>query len=106
MSNKDKEPWYIRWFSILQLETTTPHGRINLAGVVIIAAFCLLYTASDWLSHLISATEGVIKTIALKEEIHYEYESVGLVQAVAPIVIVFVLCLVFIAWHEKKKKND
>ena len=34
---KDKERWFFKIFKLLELEKTTPHGRTNLGGVLIIA---------------------------------------------------------------------
>lgn len=99
----NKNPWYSKWLSLLKLETTTKHGRVNLGGVIIVTVFCLAYSASDTLRHFISALEGVFQTLILKEVIHYEYESVGLEEIVLPIIFVFVFCLLFLAWHEKRK---
>lgn len=102
---KNDNRWYIKLLSLLKLETTTKHGRVNLAGVVIIAMFCLLYAASDVVRHLISATEDTVKSIALKQDIYHKYESASVIGAVMPIVIVFVLCLIFLLWHEHMKKD-
>lgn len=97
--------WYIKLFSLLKLETVTRHGRINLAGVIVVTIFCLLYSASDLLRHLISSTEDVVKSIALHKDIYHEYESASVVEAVIPILLAFVLCLIFLGWHEYKKKK-
>lgn len=97
--------WYIKLFSLLKLETVTKHGRVNLIGVIVVAMFCLLYSASDVLRHLISSTEDVIKTIALNKEVYHEYHSASVVEAVIPIVIVFALCLFFWGWHEHRKNK-
>lgn len=104
MENK-RDSWYEKLFSLLKLEGTSTHGRVNLAGVFIVTVFCLLYSASDALRHAISSTENVIKTIVLKEEIYHKYESTGVVEVVIPIIIVFVLCLLFLMWHEHKKRK-
>lgn len=96
--------WYTKVLNILKLETTTKAGRINLAGVFMIAVFCLAYTASDTVNLLISSVSDVVKTITLKEDIHHTYESVGVVKAAMPTVIAFVVCVIYLAWHEKKKK--
>ncbi len=102
--NNDKNSWYIKLLSLFKLETTTMHGRINLAGVVVLAMFCLLYAASDVIRHVISAAEDVAKSYALQQDIYHEYESASVVQAAIPIVIAFALCLLFLAWHEHRKK--
>ena len=103
MKNNNKNNWYIKLFSLLKLETATRHGRVNLAGVIVVAGFCLLYSASDMLRHLISSTEDVIKTIALRKDIYHESASVS--EAVIPIVVVFVFCLIFLGWHEHRKNK-
>ena len=105
MKNNKKNNWYIKLFSLLKLETATRHGRVNLAGVIVVAGFCLLYSATDMLRHLISSTEDVIKTIALRKDIYHEYESASVSEAVIPIVVVFVFCLIFLGWHEHRKNK-
>lgn len=100
MENK----WYYKILALFKLETTTVHGRINLAGVCIIAMFCLIYAASDVFRHAISAVENIAKTVVLNKDVYHEYESLSVLQAVVPILIGFVLCLLFLAWHEKRKK--
>ena len=105
MKNNNKNNWYIKLFSLLKLETATRHGRVNLAGVIVVAGFCLLYSASDMLRHLISSTEDVIKTIALRKDIYHEYESASVSEVVIPIVVVFVFCLIFLGWHEHRKNK-
>lgn len=97
--------WYERLLALLKLETTSSHGRINLGGVLIITMFCLVYSASDVVRHIISATEDVIKSIALETDIYHEYESPSVIGAVLPIVFAFVLCLAFLIWHEKRKNK-
>ena len=39
MKNNNKNNWYIKLFSLLKLETATRHGRVNLAGVIVVAGF-------------------------------------------------------------------
>lgn len=102
---KNNDPWYVKIFALLKLETVTPHGKLNLAGTVVLAVFCLLYTSADTIRHAISAAESVAKTIVLKQNIHYEYESVGLLPAVAPIFILFITCILLIVFNEKRKNN-
>ncbi len=102
--NNDKNSWYIKLLSLFKLETMTMHGRINLVGVTLIVIFCLLYAASDVVRHVISAVEDVAKSIALQQDIYHEYESASVVKAVIPILIAFSLCLLFLAWHEHRKK--
>ena len=67
--------------------------------------FCLLYTAGDTAGHIISSISDVIKSIVLQQDIYHEYESASVVEAVIPILITFILCLLFLAWHEHNKKN-
>ena len=100
-----KDKWYVKLLSLLKLETTSIHGRINLGGVISIAIFCLIYAASDVVRHIISAMENTVKTIALGTEIYHEYESASVLEAVIPVIIAFVLCLVFLMWHEKQKRG-
>lgn len=105
MESNDQNKWYYKILSLLKLETTTKHGRTNLAGVLIVAIFCLLYTAGDTAGHIISSISDVIKSIVLQQDIYHEYESASVVEAVIPILITFILCLLFLAWHEHNKKN-
>ena len=104
MKSNDQNRWYYKILGLLKLETTTKHGRINLAGVMITAAFCLLYTAGDAAGHIISSISDVIKSIVLKEDIYHEYANISVIEAVVPILIAFILCLIFLAWHEGRKK--
>lgn len=99
----EQNNWYTKILALLKLETTSTSGRINLAGVFIVAIFSLAYTASDTINFLISSTADVVKTITLKEDVYHAYESVGVVKAVLPTVIALVLCLLFLMWNEKKK---
>ncbi|MGN0263931.1 MAG: hypothetical protein ACI4DX_06035 [Oliverpabstia sp.] len=99
-----KDRWYVKLLSLLKLETTSFHGRINLAGELIIAMFCLIYSANDVVRHIISAVEDVAKTIALGVDVYHEYESPNVVGAVLPTLLAFILCLIFLAWHERRKK--
>lgn len=102
---KNDNRWYIKLLLLLKLETTTKHGRINLAGVIVLSIFCLIYAASDVIRHMVSATEDVVKSLALKQDIYHEYQSASVAEAVIPIVIAFVLCLIFLSWHEHMKKR-
>ena len=61
MKSNDKEHWYYNILKLLKLELTTPHGRINLAGIVLLAACVLLYSASDLVKHFISAAADTAK---------------------------------------------
>ncbi len=105
MKTDNQNRWYYKMLGLLKLETTTKYGRINLAGVLITATFCLLYTAGDVAGHLISSISDTVKTLVLKRDIYHEYESTSVIEAVIPILIVFVLCLIFLAWHDYKKKK-
>lgn len=105
MSDNNQNKWYIKFLSLLKLEAVSSHGRVNLAGVMIITIFCLIYSASDSLRHLISSVEDVVKTIALREDIYHEYESASVIEAVIPIIIAFTLCLIFLGWHEHRKNK-
>jgi len=89
----------------MKLETATPHGRVNLAGTTILAVFGLLYSASDVVRHLISASEDVIKSIALSQDIYHEYETPNVVLVMLPVLIGWALCLFFLWLHERSKKN-
>lgn len=104
MEKKDNR-WYIKLLTLLKLETTSRHGRVNLAGVIIVTMFCLIYSASDVVRHVISAVEDVVKSIALDKDIYHKYESVSVIDAVVPIIIVIVLCLIFLSWHEHMKRR-
>ena len=57
---KDKERWFFKIFKLLELEKTTPHGRTNLAGVLIIAfTLCLLYLCwHEWAKSKISKQQN------------------------------------------------
>ncbi|GLG06368.1 hypothetical protein ACI3DN_12590 [Sellimonas catena] len=104
MKNNDSK-LYLKLFSLLKLETTTKYGRINLGGVLIIAVFCLLYTVGDGIGYILSVAENLVKSIALKQDIYHKYASVSVIEVVIPILIAFISCLVFLAWHEMKKKK-
>lgn len=104
MNNK-KEVWYVKLLKLLKLETTTPSGRVNLAGVLILAGFCVLYTASDSIQFLISSVEDTVKSIALNKDVHNPYENSSVVEAVVPVLIGFALCLFYLYIDEKKKRE-
>lgn len=88
---------------LLKLEATTVHGRCNLAFVIIVTGFCLLYTAGDTISYTISSISDTVKTIALKEDIHHPYESTSLIHVLIPILAIIILCLLYLYIHEKRK---
>lgn len=105
MSENNQNKWYYKILSLLKLETTSKHGRVNLAGVIVITIFCLIYTAGDGIGFFLSSVSDVIKSIVLKQDVFHQYESTSVVEAVIPILIAFLLCLLFLAWHESKKKK-
>ena len=102
---KKKESWYTELIKALRLETTTPSGRVNLAGVALVALFCLIYTASDGIQYAISAITDMVKTIALKQDIYHPYEGVSVFKATIPIIIAFSLCLLFLIIDSKLKQK-
>lgn len=101
-----KEKIYTKFWSVLRLEFVTEHGRINLGGLILITVFGIIYTASDVFHHIISATEDIIKTITLGEDISHPYEMNDLFTVIIPIGILFVLCLLYLYIHECKKKDN
>lgn len=103
--NNSQTEWYVKLIRTLKLETTTPSGRINLAGIIILAFFCLLYTAHDVIMYLISATSDTIKSVNLGKDINHPYQGISVLKAVVPILIGFTLCLLFL-WINDKKQND
>ena len=103
MKSNDKEHWYYNILKLLKLELTTPHGRINLAGIVLLAACVLLYSASDLVKHFISAAADTAKTIALGKDIYHPYETSSVFKAVLPVLLGLGLCLLFLHFHERKK---
>lgn len=105
MGDDGQTKWYYKILRLLKLETTSKHGRVNLAGTIIIAMFCLIYTAGDGVLYLVSIASDTIKTYILKRDIYHEYESINVTAAVMPVIIAFILCLVFLAWHEEKKRK-
>lgn len=108
MSNKrqDKDGNILhRILKLLKLETTTKHGRVNLAFVLIVTFFCIIYTANDTIEHFISSVEDVAKTIVLKENISQSYHGIDLIKAVIPIILIILLCMLYIFIHEKTKED-
>ena len=99
------DKWYAELVNALRLEGTTPSGRVNLAGVAIVAVFCLIYAASDSVQYLISAISDTVKTISLGQDIYHPYEGVSVLKAVTPVVVVFVLCLAFLIIDSRLKGN-
>lgn len=105
MKTNNEEKWYYKIAKLLRLETTTPHGRVNLGGIVLLILCILLYSASDTIKHFISATEDTIKTIALRQDIHHPYETSNVLFAVLPVLIGFGFCLLYLYFHENKKEK-
>lgn len=103
--NKPQTPWYVNLLKILKLETTTPSGRINLAGVFILAIFCLLYTTYDAFMYFVSATSDTIKSINLNQDISHPYKTISVFRAVLPVFLGFVICLFFL-WFDNKRRNE
>ena len=99
---KKGKTWYESLFRLLRLETTTPSGRINLTGVVVLVVFCLLYTAQDTLNHLISSISDTIKSVTLGTDIYHPYESTDVIKIFLPILTSFGICLLFLYINDKK----
>lgn len=99
------EKWYYELFKLLKLEKETIHGKVNALGVVVVALFCGLYTASDTFMFLISSVADTVKTIALGEDVYHPAESVNVLKAVIPIISVLVLCLLYLHIQEKTKEK-
>lgn len=104
-NNEPKNTWYVNLLKILKLETTTPSGRINLAGIFILAIFCLLYTTYDAFMYFVSATSDTIKSIELNQDISHPYETVSVFRAVLPVFLGFVICLFFL-WYDNKRRDE
>lgn len=102
---KKEKAWYEKLFRLLKLETTTPSGRINLAGVVVLVVFCLLYTAQDTINYLISSVSDTIKSVTLHEDIYHPYESTDVLKIFCPILICFSICLIFLYINDKKVRE-
>lgn len=105
---KNKTPsnaWYVNLLKLLQLETTTPRGRVNLAGVIVLAVFCLIYTGRDVFMHLISTISDIVKSLGLKTDIYHPYQSISVIKAALPVLILFIICLLFL-WFDDKKRNN
>ena len=103
-NKKSQNEWYVNLLKILKLETSTPSGRINLAGIILLVIFCLAYTARDVILYLIFATSDTIKSINLGQDINHPYQGTSLIKAVSPILIGFGLCLLFL-WFNNKKQD-
>ena len=103
--SSSSEKWFYKILELLKLEKETIHGKVNAMGVIVVALFCSLYTASDTINHLISSVSDVIKTISLGVDVYHPSESVSVNKAVIPIIIVLVLCLFYLNLREKAKEN-
>lgn len=104
MKDRD-ERWYYKIIRLLKLESTTPHGRVNLAGTGMLLVGVLLYSASDLLKHLISSAADTIKTIRLGEDVYHPYVTSSVEKAIVPVLIGFGLCLLFLYFQEKRKEE-
>ncbi len=101
----DKNAWYLKLFGLLKLEFTTQSGRINLGGTVVLMVFCIIYTAQDTISYAISAITDTVKSIALKADIYHPYEADSVFKAAIPVLIGFILCLLYLYLDEKRKQS-
>lgn len=101
----EKNTWYVTILKLLKLELASPSGRINLGGMVLLLAFCVLYTAQDAVRHFISATEDIIKSVVLKADIYHPYETDSVFEAVIPFLIGMGLCLLFLYFDMNKKQK-
>lgn len=99
-----KNVWYVNLLKILKLETTTSSGRVNLAGIFILAIFCLLYTTHDAFMYFVSMTSDTIKSVSLQQDISHPYSTTNVFEAVLPILIGFSICLLFL-WRNDVHKN-
>ncbi len=104
-NNKPQDKWYVSLLKILKLETATPSGKINLAGVILLTVFCLLYTTHDAFMYFVSATSDTIKSISLKQDISHPYKTISVFQAALPIFICFIICLLFL-WFDNKRREE
>ena len=104
-TQKDKERWFFKIFKLLELEKTTPHGRTNLAGVLIIAFFTFCACIGNTMAIIINAGTNMFKTWVLKKDINYPSESVSFLQCIIPLLIAFTLCLLYLCWHEWAKSK-
>lgn len=102
---RESKKWVVRLLGLFKLETTTPSGRINLAGVVILAVFCILYTGNDAIQYCVATLGDTIKSIALKENVHTPYSGVSVLEAVLPVFVGFIICLVYLGVDERKKNS-
>lgn len=102
---KELAKYITAFFKLIKLETMTLSGRINLASLVVLIFFIIVYTANDTVCYLISAVRDAVKTIALKENVSDPYQTISIFQLVIPVVILIVLCMRFLYIDDKKKKN-
>lgn len=92
---------------LVHLETMTIPGRVNLVSIVALAAFVVVYTASDTINYAISTVSDVIKTCILKEDIHHPAESVSVFKILIPLILLVFFCELLLIVHENhKKKTD
>ena len=105
MKDDGKEQWHYKIIRLLKLELTTPHGRVNLAGIGLLVACILLYSASDLIKHLISAVEDTVETFALGIDVYHPYETSSVFKSVIPVLSGLGLCLLFLHFQEQKKKK-
>lgn len=105
-NKRDKEKLYVIFFKLLKLETTTSFGRVNLAGIIVMMTFSILYTASDVVQSIIAKICSVIKSAYLKENIVDSYETVNVFEAVIPIFLAFSLCMLLLFFYDKRKASD
>lgn len=103
---KGDKKFYYKFFKLLKLEATTKYGRVNLAGVAIIALFCIIYTATDIIKNVILIIGNTIKSVALKQDLPVSEEGVSVLEAVIPIFIAFILCLCLLYKYDKVKSSD
>lgn len=92
-------------FKLIKLETMTNSGRVNLASLVILVLFIITYTANDTICYLISAIRDTAKTIVLKENISDPYQTINIFKLMIPIVLLIVLCMGYLYFDDKKKKE-
>lgn len=102
---RESKKWVVRLLGLFKLETTTPSGRINLAGVSILAVFCILYTGNDVIQYCVATLGDAIKTVALKENIYTPYSGVSVLEAILPVFVGFVICLAYLGVNERKKNS-
>lgn len=103
--DKGNNRFYYKFFKLLKLEGATKYGRINLAGVAIIAVFCIVYTATDFIQNIIQIFAAAYKTKVLQKNIEPSLEGISVIEAVIPVFVAFSLCLILLYRYEKSKLN-